>query len=122
MGLAALWFSRVRSYLFALMLFLTVLGAHGSLNLVSRELYRGPDRGFEVTAADLVCWALMFAIIARFPGGVAWFPRNSWLLLLFFVNACLVGLATPEPLFTAFSLWKCIRIYCLYWCTVNCLR
>ena len=48
---AALWFTRVRGLLVSLLIFFTVLGAHGSLNLLSREFYRGPDRGFEFTAA-----------------------------------------------------------------------
>jgi len=122
MAMAALWFTRVRGYLVSLMIFLTVLGAHGSVNLVSRELYRGPDRGFEFTAADLVCWALIIAIVARFHHKIQWFPPNSWLLLLFFLDACLLAAIADEPLFTAFSLWKCLRIFCLYWCTVNCLR
>jgi hypothetical protein len=122
MAIAALWSSRVRGYLVSLMIFLTVLGAHGSINLISRELYRGPDRGFEFTAADLVCWALVIAIVARFPRGIEWFPLNTWLMLLFFLNACVLAATASEPLFTAFSLWKCLRIFCLYWCTVNCLR
>jgi hypothetical protein len=122
LAIAAFSFTKVRGYLLSLMVFLPVLGAHGSMNLVSRELYRGPDRGFEITGADLVCGALIIAIVARFHRRIEWFPRNSWWLLLFFLNACLLGLAAPELLFTAFSLWKCIRIYCLYWCTVNCLR
>ncbi|SPF56419.1 putative O-Antigen ligase [Candidatus Sulfopaludibacter sp. SbA4] len=122
MAIGAMWLPRVRGYLFSLMIALTCLGAHASVNIVSRELYRGPDRGFEVTGADLVCWALMIAITLRFPGKIAWFPRNSWLLLFFFLNACLLALVTLEPLYTAFSLWKCLRIYCLYWTTVNCLH
>jgi len=122
MAIAAIWFARVRGYLVSLMIFLTVLGAHGSINLLSHELYRGPDRGFEFTAADLVCWALVIAIVARFPRRIEWFPRNTWLLALFFLNACVLAVTAAEPLFTAFSLWKCLRIFCLYWCTVNCLR
>ena len=122
MAFLAIWLPRVRGYLFALMVFLTCLGAHASINAVSRELYRGPDRGFEFTAADLVCWSLMIAISVRFPGKVAWFPRNSWLLLLFFLNACLLAMLAMEPLYSAFSLWKCFRIYCLYWTAINCLR
>jgi hypothetical protein len=122
MATAALLFPRLRGYLLSLMIFLTVLGSHGSLNLFSRELYRGPDRGFEFTAADLMCWALIVAMVVRFPRRIEWFPRNSWLLLLFFLNACLLAAVAAEPLFTAFSVWKCLRIFCLYWCTVNCLR
>ena len=121
-AVAAIWFTRVRGYLLSLMIFLTVLGAHGSVNAVSRELYRGPDRGFEFTAADLVSSALIIAMVARFPRRIDWFPRNTWLLLLFFLYACLLAATAAEPLFTAFSLWKCLRIFCLYWCTVNCLR
>src|SRR5260370_22288104 len=61
-------------------------------------------------------------MVARFPRRIEWFRRNSWLLLLFFLNACLLAAVARERLFTAFSLWKCLRIFCLYWCTVNCLR
>ena len=122
MAIAALWFTRVRGYLLSLMIFLTVLGSHAAVNLVSREMYRGPDRGFEFSGADLVCWALILAMAARFPRRIEWFPRNTWLLLLFFLDACLLAATAAEPLYTAFSLWKCLRIFCLYWCTVNCLR
>src|ERR1700694_5165709 len=122
MAMAAFWLKRVRGYLLSLMILLTVVGAHGSINLVSRELYSGPDRGFEFTAADLVCWALIITMVARFPRGIEWFPRNSWLLLLFFLNACLLAVTADEPLFTAFSLWKCLRIYFMYWGAVTCLR
>jgi len=122
LAVAALWFTRVRGYLLSLMIFFTVLGAHGSINAVSRELYRGPDRGFEFTAADLVCWALILGMVARYPRRIDWFPRSSWLMLLFFLDACLLAATAAEPLFTAFSIWKCLRIFGLYWCTVNCLR
>ena len=122
MAIGAMWFSRLRGYLFSLMVGSTVLAAHGAVNLVSMELYRGPDRGFEITLADLVCWALLTALAVRFPGKVEWFPRNTWLLLLFFLNACLIAGVSAEPLYTAFSLWKCVRIFLLYWCAANCLR
>jgi O-antigen ligase len=122
MVLGGLWFSRVRAFLFSLMICATVLGPHGSINAVSRALYRGPDRGFEFTLTDLVCWSLIVVLIARFPGRIEWWPRHSWLLLLFFLYACALATVSAEPLYTAFSLWKCLRIYCLYWCTVSCLR
>jgi len=122
MAMGAFQFARLRNCLFAGMVFATVLGSHGSINLVSRELYRGPDRGFEVSIADLICWALMIAVVTRFPGKIQWLPRNFWWLLAFFVYACVLALSAPEPLYTGFSLWKCVRIYCLYWCTVNSLR
>jgi len=122
MALGAMWFSRIRAFLFSLMILSTALGAHGSINAVSRSLYRGPDRGFEFTLADLICWSLMVALIACSPGKIEWWPRHSWLLLLFFLYACALASISAEPLYTAFSLWKCLRIFCLYWCTVNCLR
>ena len=87
MAIGAMWLPRVRGWSFTLMIFLTCLGAHASVNIVSRELYRGPDRGFEVTGSDLVCWALMLAMTLRFPGKITWFPRISWLLLLFFLES-----------------------------------
>jgi len=122
LAMAAAAYARVRNYLFAAMVFATVLGAHGSINLMSRELYRGPDRGFEITSVDLACWALMIAMTVRFPGRIQWFPRSSTWLLAFFLYACVVWALAPEPLYGAFSIWKCIRMYCLYWCTVNCLK
>jgi hypothetical protein len=121
LAVAASLNTRARDYLVSLMIFATVLGDHGSINLVSHELYRGPDRGFEITGADLVCWALVLAFM-RFPGRLDWFPRNSVWMLLFFLYACVLTTVSSEPLFAAFSLWKCLRIYCLYWCTVNSLR
>jgi O-antigen ligase len=122
LAMAAAAYSRVRNFLFAAMIFATVLGAHGAVNLVSRELYRGPDRGFEITAVDLACWALVAALAIRFPSRIQWVPRGSLLMLAFFLYACMVWAMAPEALYGAFTLWKCIRIYLLYWCTVNCLR
>jgi len=122
LAIAAAAYSRVRNYLFAAMVFATVFGAHGAMNLVSRELYRGPDRGFEITAVDVACWALMIAITVRFRGRIQWFPRSSTWLLAFFLYACVVWALAPEPLYGAFSIWKCVRMYCLYWCVVNCLK
>lgn len=119
---AAIWSTKVRGYLLSLMIALTVEGSHSAVNLVSRELYRGPDRGFEFTATDLLCWALIVAMVARFPRRIDWFPRGTLLLLLFFLNACVLATSAAQPLYTAFSLWKCLRIFTLYWCTVNCLR
>ena len=122
LGAAAYFFARARGFLLSLMLFATVLGAHGSINLFSRELYRGPDRGFEITLADIFCWALGAAMIARFPRRIEWFPRNTWLLLALFLYASIGALAAPSPLFAFFSLWKGVRVFAIYWCTVNALR
>lgn len=122
MAIGAMWFSRLRGYLFSLMICCTVLASHGAINLVSLKLYRGPDRGFEISLTDLVCWALITALVVRFPGRLEWIPRNTWLLLLFFLNACVLAGVSAEPVYTAFSLWKCIRIFLLYWCTANCLK
>jgi hypothetical protein len=122
LAMAAAAWSRVRNSLFAAMVFATVLGSHGAMNLLSRETYRGPDRGFEITSADLLCWALIIAMAVRFPGKIQWFPRSSTWLLAFFLYAAVVWALAPEPLFGAFSIWKCVRMYCLYWCTVNCLK
>lgn len=122
LGAAAYCFARVRGYLLSLMLFATVLGAHGSINLVSQEWYRGPDRGFEVTVADICCWPLAAALIARFPWRIEWAPRNSVWLLAFFLYVCIGAASAPAPMFAFFSVWKCVRIFAIFWCTVNALR
>src|SRR2546423_12643197 len=122
MAIGAASLSRVRGWLLALLIFSTALGHTGSINFVSMELYRGPDRGFEVCLTDLICWALISALVIRFPRKLTWLPYNSIPLLAFFALACAALVYAPQPLYAAFTVFKLVRVYLVFWCVVNCVK
>lgn len=127
MTFAAMSSPRMRGLLFSLMLFSTALGAHASINFLDSEqlfhiFYRGPDRGFEITFADTISLALIFAMLMKFPTKVQWLPYNAIWMGVFFLLACVSTFSAPRPMYGAYTLWKLVRAYGLYWCVVNCLR
>lgn len=81
-----------------------------SINLMSREWYRGTTRGFEVCWLDLVCWILLGAELqTRSPTRRGPAPPSLHAMLLFVgYNALIVASSTPQ-LFGAFELSKMIR-------------
>lgn len=119
MALLASSSEKVRRALFALLVFSAVLGDMASINFVSTEGYRGPDRGFEVTLTDLVALGLALAIVLRPPGRIRWAPFNTAWILAGFALACVSTAIAPVPLFGVFTLFKLLRVYLLYWCVVN---
>lgn len=122
MAVTAYFSARIRGWLVSLMVFATCLGDRANINFVSMETYRGPDRGFEVTLADLLALALAAAIAARHPGRIRWWPYNTAPMLAFFCVAGLTVLWAPQPILSAFTLFKLVRAHGFYWCVVNCLR
>lgn len=113
---------RLRGWLVAALIFAPALGVRASINFVSHEHYRGPDRGFEVTLADLIVCALILIMVSKFPARVRWLPHNTALFAAFFVVAAASAWAAPDRLLAAFSLAKMVRVYALYWCAANLLR
>ena len=111
-----------RGILLAALVFSTALGDFANINFMSMETYRGPDRGFEVTLTDLIAWALITAMLIQYPKRLTWFPYNSGWMLGFFGLACVSTLLAPQKILSAFTLFKFVRVYSVYWCTVNCLR
>lgn len=77
-----------------------------TVNLLSHETYRGADRGFEFTHIDLFAWVLLFAL-----------PRPSEPMpfrkvqIFYFVVGVLTLVGSVVPLYTAFSLWKLLRMF-----------
>lgn len=118
---AAIW-PRLRGWLVSFLVFATCLGDRANIHFVSMETYRGPDRGFEVTVADLIALALAVSIAIRHPRRVRWWPYNSGPMLAYFGVAALTLLWAPQPILSAFTLFKLVRAYGFYWCVVNCLR
>lgn len=77
-----------------------------TVNLVSHETYRGADRGFEFSHVDLLAWALLVALPKRSLGT----PFRK--VQIFYFCACFLTLFTSTvPLYTAFSLWKLVRMF-----------
>jgi hypothetical protein len=93
-----------------------------SINFVSMEKYRGPDRGFEVTLTDLIAWGLILGTAVRFPAKICWVPHNSLWIFAFFGIACGSAAQAPERLMAGFTLFKFVRTYAVFWCVANCLR
>jgi hypothetical protein len=77
-----------------------------TVNLVSHETYRGADRGFEFTHVDLFAWALLFAL----PRPSRPMPFRKVQIFYFFACALTI-FGSVVPLYTAFSLWKIVRMF-----------
>ncbi len=122
MAVAAASSSRVRGLLFAGLILSTALGDLVGINFVSMEHYRGPDRGFEITLTDLIAVALVAALIVRCPARLDWLPLNSLWMVLFFAISCIACWSAPQKLLAAFTLFKLVKVYLLYWCVTNCLH
>lgn len=117
------YFSRkARSWLFSTMVFALCLGDKANVNFAFVATYRGPDRGFEVTLADLIALALAASTALRYPHRIKIWPYNTGPMLLFFLYSSATVLWAPQPLFSAFTVFKLGRAYLFYWCVVNCLR
>lgn len=114
--------ARQRGWLLGLLLFSTVMGDMASINFISMETYRGPDRGFEVTLTDLIAWGLILGLTIRFPTRLCWVPYNSLWIFAFFGLACWTTVLAPDRLIAGFTLFKFLRVYAVFWCVVNCLR
>lgn len=122
MAFAASTSDRIRGGLLTALIVSTILGDMANINFFSTEFYRGPDRGFEVTLTDLIAWALIIALLIRYPSKINWVPYNTLWMVAFFGIACLASFQAPERLLASFTLFKFIRIYAVYWCIVNCIR
>lgn len=114
--------SKLRGLLLALLLFTPILGSKASINFVSHQEYRGPDRGFEVTITDLIATGLAIGLVARDFDKVAWIPRNTLVMVAYFLSCFFSALVSPMPMFSFFSVWKLVRCAVIYWATANCIR
>jgi hypothetical protein len=113
---------RLRGWLLTALVFSTVLGDKGAINFVSMETYRGPDRGFEMTLTDLIALAMVAALAIRKPRDVRWLPFNSLPMLAWFLLASVSAIGTQEAVLSAFTLFKLLRGYVVYWCVYNAVR
>ncbi len=121
MTLAATTSARARGWLVTALLFSTALGDIANINFVSWELYRGPDRGFELNLADLITWSLLPTLLFLSSRRPRLLPYNWGFMAAFFALALLTSVGVDRPLFTAFTLFKLVKHYLVYWVVINCL-
>ena len=123
-----------RGWLLSALVFSTAIVNKSSIHLISMEYYRGPDRGFEFTLTDLICWGLVLAMLTQYLYHIHLSRYNStwckikllpfgslWMFALFF-SACISTMDAPSLLYGSFTLFKLIKLYILYWCISNCIR
>lgn len=122
MAIGASLSNRVRSWLVTALIVATALDVVGNINFVSLHEYRGPDRGFEVSLTDLITWSLLPSLLLFSPGKLRFWPYNTLWMGMFFAISMLGMMLVNDPLYSAFTLWKLLRLYLVYWCISNCLR
>ena len=121
MALAAMMHSAVPGFLLSALIFSTSWGAKAGIRFVSMELYRGPDRGFEITITDLIALALVIWLLTTQLRKIRWIPPNSLWCLLFMVLAFVSTATAPVTIYSEFTLFKLFRAYLIYWCVCNCI-
>jgi hypothetical protein len=107
-------------YAFALLIFSCFMKI--SVNFVSHENYRGPDRGYEVGLTDLVAIAVATHLVIAYRDRLSWIPFNSIWMFGYFAACCMSAAQSPEPLFASFTIFKLARAYLLYWSVYNVVR
>lgn len=116
-------FPKLRNPLLSLMTFSTCYVKKPLYQEVFFVAYRGVDRGFGVTIADLLFFGFFLWIVSgASKEKIIWWPYNSvmWFLLIFVSAISLIG--SPVAYYGLFTLHKFIRGYILYWVIVNLAR
>lgn len=105
--------------LMALAIFAISLGTSGNINFLSMEMYRGPDRGFELSIFDLITMALFLKILIKNFRQIKWLPYNFFPLACLFIIAAISLYFSDGKIYAAFSLFKFARIYFVYFVFYN---
>ncbi len=113
--------ARGRAWLLTLLVLSTGVGKNTSINFMSVESYRGPNRGFEVQLTDLIALSLALVLVSRFSRRLSWLPFNSLVLGLYFGVAAFSVAQSPSPLYGLFTIWLLLRAGLIYWVIVNTL-
>lgn len=90
-----------------------------SVNFASLEDYRGPDRGFEVSLADLIALSLGLGLVIRCWRKVVWFPANTLLYAAYLGIATIAFTQAHDQQLAAFTLFKWMKTTLLYWVVFN---
>ena len=119
MTLAAASSERIWKILIVFLVFSTALGDMANINFLSMELYRGPDRGFEVNLTDLICIALTLTLIFKHHTELKLWPKNTGIMSLIFLISLVSILNADQPILSLFTLFKMAKFYLLFWCLSN---
>lgn len=86
--------------------------------------YRGTDRGYGITVADLLAGGLLLWLVTsgRDRRSRIWVPWNTLPYLALAAVACVSTWQSPVPELGFFTLHKLLRGFFLYWVLVNCVR
>lgn len=92
-----------------------------SIHFVSRELYRGTSRGFEVGLVDLVALVLFLVIIIRRGKDfkIRLIPPGSFIYFIYFAFSLASIINAYEPLYSYFEILKMVRMYFYFWVLYN---
>jgi hypothetical protein len=85
--------------------------------------YRGVDRGFGVTVADLIFFGfLLWILLGGSKEKINWWPCNTIFWQLLIAISVISLISSSVSYYGLFTLHKFIRGYVLYWVTVNLIR
>lgn len=111
---------KVEKLVFFFLIFFTVREL--AINFVSRELYRGTSRGFEVGMVDIT----LLIMIQLINGRKRWYPTVKYppgtvlyALYFFFSLLSITNSATGYEVYSWFEIWKMIRMYAYFWVINN---
>ncbi|ROS01510.1 O-antigen ligase-like membrane protein [Sinobacterium caligoides] len=101
--------------------FYVFFGCHmADINFISLEAYRGTSKGFEIGMIDMVMYILVLLVIKRkqqYP--IVWLPPGSILYFIYFFFSCLSTVNAEEPIYSAFEMFKMVRMYIYFWAWYN---
>lgn len=116
-------FPKLRNPLLSLLAFSTCYVKKPLYQEVFFVAYRGVDRGFGVTVADLLFFGFFLWILM---GGtkekIIWWPYNTIMWQLVFLVSLISLIDSKVAYYGLFTFHKFVRGYILYWVTVNLVR
>lgn len=116
-------FPKLRNPLLSLLTFSTCYVKKPLYQEVFFVAYRGVDRGFGVTVADLIFFGFfLWIILGGSKEKIIWWPYNTLMWQLLFLVSLISLIDSKVAYYGLFTFHKFIRGYVLYWVIVNLVR
>lgn len=102
---------RIQELVFFVMLISTSYIERYDINIMSREWYHAPTRGFEISFVDLLAIILFFSVVtnAKRQKFSFYWPHSLGLMLAFLLYSCLNVAYSDPKLFGLFSILVLVR-------------